>query len=114
MAMNMSQEQGQVQGQGQGQTLLVERELQFTLSGLSQACQVESVTLVELVREGVFGHMDEDMTQWLFEGAALRRARLALRLQRELDLGPHGTALVLDLLDEIQQLKLSLRQQKRQ
>ncbi|MDC8773405.1 chaperone modulator CbpM [Roseateles albus] len=90
------------------QAMLVERELRFTLSGLSQACQVESLCLVELVREGVFGRMDEDMSQWMFEGAALRRARLALRLQRELDLGPHGTALVLDLLDEIQQLKQQL------
>lgn len=93
----------------QVQTILVEHELQFSLSGLSQACQVEGLQLVELVREGVFGDMDEDTTHWLFEGASLRRARLALRLQRELDLGPHGTALVLDLLDEIDQLKQRLR-----
>jgi chaperone modulatory protein CbpM len=100
MAMNLTPHQGPA--------MLVERELQFTLSGLSQACQVESLCLVELVREGVFGPMDEDSTQWQFQGAALRRARLGLRLQRELDLSPHGTALVLDLLDEIRQLKACL------
>jgi chaperone modulatory protein CbpM len=90
------------------QAVLVERELQFTLSGLSQACQVETLRLAELAREGVFGVMDEDMALWLFEGTALRRARLALRLQRELDLAPHGTALVLDLLDEIYRLRQAL------
>jgi len=95
--------------QWQGQALLVEREWQFTLDGLSQACQVDSAQLAELAREGVFGVTGEDAEQWLFEGAALRRARLALRLQRELDLGPHGIALVMDLLDEIDRLK---RQQR--
>lgn len=95
----------------QAQALLVERELQFSLSELSQACQVEGLHLAELVHEGVFGDMDQDITQWLFEGAVLQRARLGLRLQREFDLGPHGTALVLDLLDEIKQLKRRLSRQ---
>lgn len=84
MAINMAPQQEPA--------MLVERELQFTLSGLCQARQVESLSLVELVREG----------------EALRRARLALRLQRELELGPHGTALVMDLLDQIRQLKARL------
>lgn len=94
--------------QWQGQALLVEREWQFTLDGLSQACQVDAAQLADLAREGVFGLVAEDAGQWLFEGAALRRARLALRLQRELDLSPHGIALVMDLLDEIAQLKQAL------
>ncbi|MCV2356462.1 chaperone modulator CbpM [Paucibacter sp. B2R-40] len=102
MAMNL------VQQQGAEPAIVVEREWQFTLSGLSQACQVDALQVAELVHEGVFGVMGEDMGQWLFEGAALRRARLALRLQRELDLAPHGTALVLDLLEEIDQLKRRL------
>lgn len=94
--------------QWQGQALLVEREWQFTLDGLSQACQVDAARLYDLAREGVFGLVAEDAGQWLFEGAALRRARLALRLQRELDLSPHGIALVMDLLDEIAELKQAL------
>ncbi|WP_310384988.1 chaperone modulator CbpM [Roseateles sp.] len=92
----------------QGPAMLVEQEVQFTLSGLSQACQADALRLAELVQEGVFGVMSEDMTQWRFEGSVLHRARLALRLQQELDLGPHGTALVLDLLDEICQLRQEL------
>jgi len=51
----------------------------------------------------------EQPREWRFTGPALRRARLALRLTRDLELNPPGVALALDLLDEIEALKARLQ-----
>lgn len=89
--------------------ILVEDEVQFTLVELSRICHVDIAQVVELVDEGVLTPSGDDVEQWLFGGATLRRARRALRLTRDLELDAAGTALVLDLLDEIQTLRSRLR-----
>jgi chaperone modulatory protein CbpM len=82
---------------------LVEERDDFTLDELTQFCAVERARIVELVHEGVLEVSTQ--TQWRFSGAALRRARVALRLQRDLGLNAPGIALVLDLLERIEALE---------
>jgi len=91
------------------ETVLVDESVCFTLVQLCQACRSDTVTLVELVREGVLEPAGSAPDDWQFTGPALRRARAALRLGKELELDIAGTALVLDLLDEIESLKSRLR-----
>jgi chaperone modulatory protein CbpM len=91
------------------EAVIVEQHLHFTLTDLGRACRAGQEELLPLVEEGVLqpeGHGPED---WLFGGLALQRARAALRLSRELELNPAGTALVLDLLDEVGTLRARLR-----
>ncbi|UHD16455.1 chaperone modulator CbpM [Thiocapsa bogorovii] len=59
--------------------------------------------------EGALTPSGEDPECWHFGGATLRRARVALRLTRDLELNAASTALVLDLLDEIDALRSRLR-----
>lgn len=89
--------------------VIVEEEVQFTLIELSRACQTEAEQLVALVIEGVLTPNGEDPERWHFGGATLRRARVALRLTHDLELNAASTALVLDLLDEIDALRSRLR-----
>ena len=89
--------------------VLVEDEIEFTLVELCRACRVDSELLVALVDEGVLTPRGADASSWRFGGGALQRARAALRLDRDLELGAAGTALVLDLLDEIESLRAQLR-----
>jgi chaperone modulatory protein CbpM len=63
---------------------------------------------VEFVEEGVLTGVLVS-TRWHFTGAALRRARRALRLERDLELNLAGVALALDLMDEIEQLRREIR-----
>lgn len=88
---------------------IVEEELSFTLVDLSRVCRVETSRLVALVEEGVLQPAGKAPEEWRFGGTALRRAQQALRLGRDLELSAAGTALVLDLLDEIDTLKARLR-----
>ncbi len=90
--------------------VIVEEELRFSLTELSHACCVDVTRLTVLVEEGVIEPEQGDHPDaWQFGGPALRRARAALRLSHDLELGAAGTALVLDLLDEIDGLKAKLR-----
>jgi chaperone modulatory protein CbpM len=89
--------------------VVVETELQFSLPELSRACGVEVALIESLVQEGVLAPRGEHPEQWLFEGSVLPRARTATRLLLGLELGAAGTALVLELLDEIDDLKAQLR-----
>jgi chaperone modulatory protein CbpM len=80
----------------------------LTIQDLSRMCAVEEHHIVELVEEGVL-NVVEYRSEWHFTGAALRRARLAVRLERDLELNLPGVALALDLVEELQQLRRELQ-----
>lgn len=88
---------------------LVEDEVQFTLVELCRACAADTEQVIALVDEGVLTPSGAAAHEWRFGGAALRRARAALRLTRDLNLNAAGTALVLDLLDQIEALRAQIR-----
>jgi chaperone modulatory protein CbpM len=71
-------------------------------------CNVEERHIVEFVEEGVL-NVVEVSSEWQFTGDALRRARLAVRLERDLELNLAGVALALDLLEELQELRRELK-----
>jgi chaperone modulatory protein CbpM len=79
----------------------------LTLKDLCRMCAVDERHIVEFVEEGVL-HVVDVHSEWHFTGAALRRARLALRLERDLELNLAGVALVIDLMEELQELRREL------
>ncbi|MFM9916748.1 MAG: chaperone modulator CbpM [Rhizobacter sp.] len=89
--------------------IVVDDSVFFSLDALCQACQTDRMQLTTLVQEGVLDPAGSGPDDWQFTGTSLRRARAALRLLRDLELGVVGTALVLDLLDEIDALNARLR-----
>ena len=88
---------------------IVEEELQLSLDELCRACRAREEQVRVWVDEGVLTPLGDSPPEWRFAGASLRRARLALTLTRELEINAPGVALVLDLMDEIEALKASLR-----
>jgi chaperone modulatory protein CbpM len=89
--------------------IVVEEEISFTFTQLSQACSGSADELLALVDEGVLGPRGTGPGDWVFDGHSLRTARTALRLVRELELGAAGAALVLELLAELEALRSRLR-----
>jgi chaperone modulatory protein CbpM len=88
---------------------VVEEQVQLTLVELCQACSAEEEHVTAWVFEGVLEPVGEAPEEWRFGGESLRRARLALRLSRDLEINPPGVALALDLLDEIAELRARLQ-----
>lgn len=78
---------------------------ELTLDDLCRACVTDADIIIELVNEGVIEmaaiSLDPSPTQWHFTGHDLRRAKLALRLHRDLGVNFAGAALALQLMDEL-------------
>jgi len=81
----------------------------ISLHDLSRMCTVETHHIVELVDEGILDVAASDGGDWQFRGDALRRAQLALRLHRDLEVNLAGVALALELMEEIDRLQRALR-----
>ncbi len=96
-------------------TMIVEETMHFSFTELCQACWPnpsapdDESWLLALVDEGVLQPTGQGPQDWVFEGSALRTARSALRLGRDLELNPQGVALVLDLLAQNELLRARLR-----
>lgn len=88
---------------------VVDEEAPMSLAELARACRAQEEELRVWVFEGVLEPLGGSPPEWRFTGASLRRARVALTLTRELELNPPGVALALELMDEIEALKASLR-----
>lgn len=80
----------------------------LSLDDLSRMCRVESQHIVALVEEGILHSEDSSRADWHFSGATLRRARLALRLERDLEINLAGVALAIQLMEEVEQLRREL------
>jgi len=61
-----------------------------------------------MAEEGVIEPVGRSPERWRFRGASLRRLRCAQRLQEDLGVNTAGIALVLDLMDELEQLRARL------
>lgn len=84
----------------------VAEEPLLSLRELCSLQRVDSRTVVALVREGALEPLSgESSTEWRFPASTAARLALALRLRRELQLGLAGTALALDLLEELERLR---------
>jgi chaperone modulatory protein CbpM len=90
---------------------ILDDSVELTLQDLSRMCSVDENHIVEFVEEGVLTAI-RMAPQWHFSGGALRRARLAVRLQRDLELNLAGVALALDLIEELEQLRRELRMRR--
>lgn len=89
---------------------VVEEELLLTLQELCRASHAPVEQVHIWVVEGVLEPIGHAPQEWRFTGQSLRRARVALRLTRDLEVNASGVALALDLLDEISALQAKLQQ----
>lgn len=78
---------------------------ELTLVDLCRACAAEADLIIELVDEGVLLPVGEAPEYWRFTGLHMHRAKVAVRLQRELGVNLAGAALALQLMDEMQVLR---------
>lgn len=80
----------------------------YSLEELSNACNVESAWVIELVEQGIIEARGTTVSEWRFSSVSVVRLAKAKRFDRDLGLNPAGIALVFDLLGEIDRLKARL------
>ena len=84
---------------------IVEQCEPLSLSELCQQYAVHAEWIVELVEEGILEPQGGQPAKWHFSGENCHRISIVLRLQRDLGINLAGTALALDLLDELRELR---------
>jgi len=86
---------------------IVEEYGYVSIEDLSRLCAVDSRHIVELVEEGILEARDKAQAAmaWNFSWEHVRRAKLALRLERDLEINLAGVALALQLLEELERMR---------
>lgn len=81
---------------------------QFTLVELCRLSESNAEYIIELVEEGLLEPEGLSTPDWRFDSIALKRLQKTIHLQRDLRVNLAGAALVLDLLDEVEELRRKL------
>lgn len=84
-------------------------ETWLTLEQVAAACAVEPEWLARHLDEGLFPQAASVAGTWRFSSANLVRARRMRRLERDFDAVPELAALVADVLEEMDELRVRLR-----
>ncbi|MCB1876368.1 MAG: MerR family transcriptional regulator [Chromatiales bacterium] len=88
---------------------ILEEQVELTLGELCRACQVPAERVVELVEEGIVDPSGPNPARWRFRGMSVQRVRCALRLEQDLGVNVAGAALALDLMEELERMRIRLR-----
>lgn len=99
----MAQPQPGIEGE------LLDEQRTVQLMELTRVCGVSVEQVRSMVAEGMLHPRGAAPEQWVFRGVEVIRVRRAVRLQRDLDLNLPGTALALELIDEIEHLRCRVR-----
>ncbi len=86
----------------------------LSLIELCRRLQVDADWVTELVHHGAIDPTDGAVGTWEFEAITVVRVARAKRLRQDLELTPAGVAVVLELLDQISDLRIQLAQHGRE
>ena len=87
---------------------ILEEEVVLSLAEVCRASRLSAERVIEMAEEGIVEPVGRSPETWRFRGASLRRLRCAQRLEEDLGVNTAGIALVLELMDELEQLRTRL------
>jgi chaperone modulatory protein CbpM len=89
---------------------ILDENVTYTLADFCRICGVSEDDVIKMVNVGILEPYGETYSRWEFTFLQLQRFKKALHLKRDLNLGPSGIALSLELLEEIKQLQNRVQQ----
>lgn len=95
------------------QTEIVDEKSSFDLQHFASACGQSPEWVLQLLEYDILPSRSEDRIHQFF-GDDISRARRAYRLQRDFDASFTAVAMMLDLIDEVQQLRRQVKHQQLQ
>lgn len=84
---------------------VLDLQVRLSLRELSERTGLTATELIDMVEEGLIEAEGRRPPGWRFAARAAERVGAALRLQRDLGLNLAGAALVLDLLEQMRELR---------
>lgn len=80
-------------------------ETPLTLDELCEICHFSKDMVNDLVKYEIIHPLGKVPEEWIFDLDELKRAKKAVRLRRDFEVNLEAIALVLDLLEEMEQLR---------
>ena len=87
------------------EAIVLNRSLRVTVNELCEMCRISREEVIGMVEEGIIDPLGNSRQEWRFQGYDIKKIQVVLRLQRDLGVNLPGAAVILDLLDEIEELK---------
>jgi chaperone modulatory protein CbpM len=84
---------------------VLDEETRYGLKELCRLCGINAERVQDMINEGLISSRETSPLQWRFDYLEIRRVQTAVRLQRDLRVNLPGCALVLDLLEELEELR---------
>ena len=84
---------------------VLDEDTRCGLKELCRICGINAEMVHEMIDEGLISSRGSSPMQWRFDYMEIRRVQTAVRLQRDLRINLPGCALVLDLLEELEELR---------
>lgn len=84
---------------------ILDEELECGLRDICRMCNVSAELVQDMIDEGLIRPRGTGPLQWRFTTLEIRRIQMTLRLQQDLRVNLAGCALVLDLLEELEELR---------
>ena len=84
---------------------LLDESVELNLDEISRACRVHSSWIISLVNEAIIEPTGEDVSNWQFSGACMRRIRCVQRLETDLGVNLAGAAVIVELVEELKILR---------
>lgn len=89
------------------QYTVFDEENDYSLKELCKLCRVHAQFVQDLIDEGILSPQGKTPREWRFAAVEIKRIQVSIRLQEDLRINLPGTALALDLLEEIEELRRS-------
>jgi len=84
---------------------VLDEDTRCGLAELCNICGINPEMVQDMINEGLITPRGTNPLQWHFGYMEIRRVQTAVRLQRDLRVNLPGCALVLDLLEELEELR---------
>ena len=84
---------------------ILDEHHELSLRELCRVCSLDTMRIVEFVDEGILKPTGRIQANWRFSAVTIQVVQRTVMLQRDLDINLAGVALVLDLMEEIEQLR---------
>lgn len=84
---------------------VLDETIQFSLVELCECAKTNQEQIIAMVEEGILEPAGTSIHSWRFDTKALKRLQVAMRLQNDLGVNLQGSALALDLLEEMEALR---------
>lgn len=88
---------------------LVDENTRIHVTELCHICHIEPDFIIEMVEFGILEPEGDTSENWQFRGPDVYVTKTVLRLQRDLEVNLSGAAVIVQMMEEVEELRQKIR-----